>query len=406
MEQVVITGMGCLTPIANNVKDYHEAQLAGKSGVSTITRFDVSDFPTKIAGELKIDLSEHFDRKEAKRLDRFVQYALIAAAEAIDNSGLDLDSLQLECVGTLIGTGIGGMESLEANFEKRFTKSALRVSPFFIPMMIANMASSQVAIRYGFMGPSTATVTACTSGSDAIGNAMRMIQFGEADVVLAGGTEALITPICLGGFSVMRALSTRNDDPETASRPFSATRDGFVLGEGAGIMVLESLSHAKARSANILAELKAFGRSSDAHHMAEPHPEGKGAALAMNNALRESGLNTEDIGYINAHATSTPAGDKAEAGAIKKVFSHDVPVSSTKSMTGHLLGAAGAIEAIACVQAVQSGVLPPSINFDEADPDVPLNVVANEAREVTINSALSNSFGFGGQNASLIIGKL
>ena len=406
MEKVVITGMGCVTPIANNVKDYHEAQLAGKSGVGTISRFDVSDFPTKIAGEVKLDLSEHFDRKEAKRLDRFVQYALIAATEAFENSGLDLSTLNLERVGTLIGSGIGGMESLEANFEKRFAKSALRVSPFFIPMMIANMASSQVAIRYGFMGPSTATVTACTSGSDAIGNAMRMIQFGEADVVLAGGSEALITPIALGGFSVMRALSTRNDAPETASRPFSATRDGFVLGEGAGVMVLESLSHAEARSANILAELKAFGRSSDAHHMAEPHPEGKGAALAMGNALRESGLNSEDIGYINAHATSTPAGDKAEAGAIKKVFSHDVAVSSTKSMTGHLLGAAGAIEAIACVQAIQSGVLPPSINFDEADPEVPLNVVANEAQETTLNYAMSNSFGFGGQNASLIMGKL
>ncbi|MEZ4607300.1 MAG: beta-ketoacyl-ACP synthase II [Deinococcales bacterium] len=409
LKRVVVTGLGVISPIGNGHKVFHEAQGAGKSGVRRITRFDVSHFPSRIAGEVDLDIEAYLERKQRRRLDPYVHYALISSQFALEDSGLAFAHADPSRIGVIIGSGIGGMESMEENFESRFSKGPLRVSPFFIPMMIANMASAQVAIRYGFMGPNTTTVSACTSGADAIGHAMRAIQWGEADVMVAGGAEAIITPIVVGSFSVMKALSTRNDSPETASRPFSASRDGFVLGEGAAVLILESLEHAKARDANIYAELKGFGRSADAYHMTEPHPEGLGAALAMQGALKDAQVNAEDIGYINAHATSTSVGDIAEGKAIKKVFAahaKKLAISSTKSMTGHLLGAAGAIEAVATIQALTSGILPPTINYQDPDPELDLDYIPNVAREQQVELALSNSFGFGGQNAALIFGKI
>ncbi len=407
--RVVVTGLGPVTPIGVGAEAFHAGQRAGRSGVRTITRFDADDLPTRFAGEVDVDVEDFIERKEARRMDRFAQFAVIAAELALADSGLDVTAVDRTRVGTLIGSGVGGMSTWESQTRIAYEKGPLRMSPFFFPMFIANMGSARVAMRYGFMGPSSTTVTACTSGADAIGSAMRMLESGEADVVLAGGAEAIITPVVVGGFSVMKALSTRNDTPATASRPFSGTRDGFVLGEGAGVLVLETLEHARARGARVHAELLGFGRSADAHHVVEPHPEGAGAVLAMRAALREAGLAPEQIGYVNAHATSTPAGDRAEARAFRTVFGAHVarlPISSTKSMTGHLLGAAGAIEAIATVQALSSGVLPPTINLHDVDPELegfdflPLEARAEEAR-----TALSNSFAFGGHNASLVFAR-
>lgn len=405
MRRVVITGIGPVAPNGIGAEAFHKAQLEGKSGIRKITRFDASQLYSQIAGEVDINVEEYLDKREMRRLDRFTQLALIAGGIAIQDSGLNPETEDRTRIGTLIGTGIGGMEIWTEQTKVMLEKGAHRLSPLFIPMMIANMASGQLAMKYGFMGPASTVVTACATGSDAIGSAMRVIQLDEADVMVAGGTEAVVLPMAIGSFGVMKALSPRNDDPQAASRPFTASRDGFVLSEGAAVLVLEEYEHAKARGAHIYAELVGFGRSADAHHITEPHPEGLGAALAMKAAMKDAKINPEQIGYINAHGTSTPVGDRAETLAIKKVFGEQakkVAVSSTKSMIGHLLGAAGAIEAIACVQALQSGVLPPTINYTDPDPELDLDYVPNVAREQQVDYALSNSFAFGGMNASLI----
>jgi 3-oxoacyl-[acyl-carrier-protein] synthase II len=407
MKRIVVTGLGAVTPIGIGQQAFHDAQLKATNGVRTIQHFDASNLSCTIAAEVDIDMTSYLDRKLVKRTDRFTQFALIAAELALADSHLDLASLDTTEVGTFIGAGFGGMATFEENCKISIEKSPMRVSPFFIPMMIGNMAAGQIAMRYGFMGPSLDTVTACTSGADAIGQALRALQHGEAEVCLAGGAEAAITPIGIGSFSVMRALSTRNDEPARASRPFDKGRDGFVMGEGAGVLILETLEHAERRGATIYAELTGYGRSTDAYHISDPHPEGKGAALAMSRALNEARLMPEDIDYLNAHATSTPAGDAAETNAIKQVFqaaASKLAVSSTKSMTGHLLGAAGAIEAIATVQAIYSDRLPPTRNYEVQDDGLDLDYVP-EARERVVNHALSNSFGFGGHNAALIFSK-
>ncbi|MGQ9510919.1 MAG: beta-ketoacyl-ACP synthase II [Thermaceae bacterium] len=407
MRRVVITGLGPVSPIGVGAEAFHQAQLQGKSGIRRITRFDPKDLPVQIAGEVEVNPEAFIDKRELRRLDRFVQLALIAAELALRDAGLEVDGLDPRRVGTLVGSGIGGMETWEAQSRVLLEKGPTRLSPFFIPMLIINMASAQIAMRYGFMGPSSAVVTACATGTDAIGSAFRMIQLGEADLVLAGGAEAVITPMAIGAFGVMRALSTRNDEPERASRPFTKSRDGFVLSEGAGVLVLEEYEHAKKRGARIYAEIVGFGRSADAHHITEPHPEGKGAALAMEAALKDAGISPEKVGYINAHGTSTPIGDRAEVLAIKQVFGDHakrLAVSSTKSMTGHLLGAAGAVEAIATVQALYSGLLPPTINLEDPDPELDLDFLPTP-REAQVEYALSNSFAFGGQNAVLVFRK-
>jgi 3-oxoacyl-[acyl-carrier-protein] synthase II len=408
VNRVVVTGMGPVTPIGVGTLDFHEGQLKGHSGVGPIRRFDASDYPVRIAAEVDVPVDRWLDTKEQRRMDRYAQLAVIAAELAIEESGLIPDREDRTRIGTLVGSGIGGMETWEAQSRVAAERHPLRISPFFIPMMISNMAASRIAMRFGFMGPSSTVVTACTTGAEAIGSAYRMLQFGEADVMVAGGSEAIITPMGIGSFSVMRALSTRNDDPIRASRPFSKDRDGFVLGEGSAVVLLETLEHAKTRGAHIHGELIGFGRSADAYHMTEPRPDGRGAALAMQAALKEACLEPSEIGYLNAHGTSTPLGDRAEAEAIRAVFGRYakmLPVSSTKSMTGHLLGAAGAVEAIAAIQAISSQVVPPTINHLNSDPDIGLDVVPNEAREVTVRYAISNSFAFGGQNCALIFGQ-
>lgn len=405
MRRVVITGIGPVSPIGIGAQAFHKAQLEGKSGIRRITCFDASALAAQIAGEVDINLEEHIDKKELRRLDRFVQLALVAGELALKDAGLDLEKEDLTRIGTLVGSGIGGMETWEAQSRVFVERGAHRVSPFFIPMIIANMASGHIAMRYGFMGPSSTVVTACATGSDALGSASQIIQRGEADVMISGGAEAAVTPMAVGSFGIMKALSTRNDEPAKASRPFTLSRDGFVLSEGSAVLVLEELERAKARGATIYAELVGFGRSADAHHITEPHPEGLGAALAMQAALKDAKVNPDQVGYINAHGTSTPVGDKAETLAIKKVFgehAYKLAVSSTKSMTGHLLGAAGAIEAIASIQALQSGILPPTINLDDPDPELDLDYVPNTPRETRVGFALSNSFAFGGQNAVLL----
>ena len=407
MRRVVITGLGPVTPIGVGREAFHRAQLEGKSGIRRITRYDPDAYQlnVKIAGEVDVNVDDYLDRKEARRLDRFVQLALIAAELALRDAGLAISELEPERTGVLIGSGIGGIKTWEDQFKIYFQRGPHRLSPFFIPMVISNMASGHVAMKYGFQGPSSTVVTACATGTDSVGSAARMIQHGEADVMLTGGTEASVTPMAIGGFAVMRALSTRNDEPEKASRPFDKDRDGFVLSEGAGVLVLEEYEHAKRRGATIYAEIAGFGRSEDAHHITEPHPEGKGALLAMKAAMRDGGVEPEQIGYINAHGTSTPLNDRAETLAIKKLFgdhAYELMVSSTKSMTGHLLGAAGAVEAIATAQALASGIVPPTINYTASEPELDLDYVPNEPREVQVDYALSNSFAFGGQNAVLL----
>ncbi len=408
MRRVVITGLGPVTPIGVGAEAFHQAQLAGKSGVRRITRYDTEEYKlnVKIAGETDVEIYDYLDRKEARRLDRFVQLALIGAQLALADAGLEPGELNPETTGVLIGSGIGGIKTWEDQFKVYFQRGPHRLSPFFIPMVISNMASGHVAMKYGFQGPSSTVVTACATGTDSVGSAARMIQHGEAEVMLTGGTEAAVTPMAIGGFAVMRALSTRNDEPEKASRPFDKNRDGFILAEGAGLLVLEEYEHAKARGATIYAEIAGFGRSEDAHHITEPHPEGKGALLAMAAAMRDAGVSPEQIDYINAHGTSTPLNDRAETMAVKKLFgphAYELAVSSTKSMTGHLLGAAGAVEAIATAQAIHHGIVPPTINYEEPDPGLDLDYVPNQPREVRVDYALSNSFAFGGQNAVLLL---
>ena len=407
--RVVITGVGAVTPVGNTAEEFWQALLEGRSGIGPITRFDATGFETRIAGELKgFDPLKYIDKKDDRKFDPFLKYAVACAVMAVEDAALKTDRVDATRFGVLVGSGIGGLETLLDNYEALRTKGPDRVSPFLIPMLIVNMASGAISMRLGAKGPNTAVVTACATGNHAIGDAAKIIQRGDADVMIAGGAEAIIIPLAIAGFAQMKAMSTRNDDPTHASRPFDAERDGFVCGEGAGIMVLESLEHASRRGARIYAEVVGYGMTGDAHHMTAPDPEGDGAARAMSAALRDAGLDPSAVGYINAHGTSTPYNDKFETLAIKRVFgehARKLAVSSTKSMTGHLLGAAGGIEAIATTFAIHHGMLPPTINYEKPDPDCDLDYVPNHARKQEVEVALSNAFGFGGTNATLAFRK-
>ncbi|WP_027090919.1 beta-ketoacyl-ACP synthase II [Cohnella thermotolerans] len=408
-QRVVVTGMGVVSSIGSDLNTFWSSLLAGKSGVSYIEAFDTTDYPTKIAAEVKNFNPEDFgiDKKESRRMDRFVQFALAASLNAIKDADLKIgDNVDPERVGVSVGSGIGGLGTWEDQHTILMEKGPRRVSPFFIPMMIANMASGQISIVTGAKGPNTTTVTACATGTHSIGDSFKMIQRGDADVMICGGAEATIRPIAMAGFSNMRAMSTRNDEPEKASRPFDIDRDGFVMGEGAGVLVLESLEHAQKRGAKIYAEVIGYGMSGDAHHMTEPDPDG--AARCMKRAIKDARVELEAIEYINAHGTSTPVGDKSETTAIKMTFgdhAYKLAVSSTKSMTGHMLGAAGGVEAVILAFSLQNGILPPTINLDHPDPECDLDYVPNEPRKADIKVALSNSFGFGGHNATIIMRK-
>lgn len=409
MRRVVITGMGAITPIGNDTKTFWNALKNGECGIDTITKFDTEGMNTKIAAEVKnFDPTEYIDKKEAKRMDRFTQFAMAAAKMAIGEAGLDFDKLNKCKTGVIVGSGIGGIETFEQQCRNFIEKGPGRVSPFFIPMMISNMASGQIAIMTGATGVNYSVVSACATGTHAIGDALRYIRCGDLDVCITGGSEAAVTPLSIAGFCSMKAMSTRNDDPKGASCPFDARRDGFVLGEGAGILVLEELEHAKARGAHIIAELAGYGASDDAHHMTAPAPGGEGAAQAMRMAMEDAGVTPAEVGYINAHGTSTPYNDKFETLAIKTVLgdhAKKVPVSSTKSMTGHLLGATGAVEAIICALALKEGYIPQTINYKEPDPDCDLDYVTEGGRKQEIECALSNTFGFGGHNGTLCLKK-
>jgi len=415
--RVVVTGLGALTPVGNTVEEFWAALMQGKSGIGPITKFDAEaktesgefQFATRIAGEVRnFDELKYVERKEARRLDPYLKYALACAVMAVQDSGLDTGKVDGTRFGTLIGSGIGGITTLLDNHRTLLDRGPDRVSPFFVPMLIINMASGLVSMRFGAKGPNSSVVTACATGNHAIGDAFKIIQRGAADVMIAGGAEAIIVPLTIAGFCSMKAMSTRNDEPQKASRPFDAGRDGFVCGEGGGILVLESLEHARRRDARIYAEVIGYGMTGDAHHMTAPDPEGDGAARAMAGALADAGIAPGDVGYINAHGTSTPYNDKFETIAIKRVFgdhARKVAVSSTKSMTGHLLGAAGGIEAIATVLALHHGTLPPTMNYETPDPDCDLDYVPNQARKQDVELALSNAFGFGGTNATLAFRK-
>ncbi len=409
--RVVVTGTGIITALGTGTEKNWQAMLAGKSGIATITRFDTKKIDTNFAGEVKDFEPEQFiDKREVRRMDLFSQYALAAAEMAVKESGLPVGpdaphGYAPEKVGVIVGSGIGGLSSLEEQHRKGLEKGFDRLSPFFIIQMIINMAPGLISMRYGCKGPNWAPVSACATSAHAIGEAWKSIRLGETDAVIAGGSEAAITPLGMGGFSVMKALSNRNGDPSAASRPFDKDRDGFVMGEGAGIIVLEEMEAAKKRGANILAELVGYGANSDAHHVTQPAPEGEGAARCMRLALASAGMNPEDVGYINAHGTSTPFNDANETKAIKAVFgahARKVAVSSTKSMTGHMLGAAGGAEAVVAVQTLMRGVIPPTINYATPDPDCDLDYVPNQAREQRVEAVMSNSFGFGGTNAVLV----
>jgi 3-oxoacyl-[acyl-carrier-protein] synthase II len=403
--RVVVTGLGTLSPVGNTADEFWSALVQGRSGVGLITKFDTAGYPTRIAGEVKnFDPLNFVDKKEARRLDPYLQYAVASSVLAVQDAALDTGKVDGTRFGVLIGSGIGGISTLLESHRNLLEKGPDRVSPFFIPMLIANMASGLVSIRFGAKGPNSAVVTACATGNHAIGDSFKIIQRGDADLMIAGGSEAIIIPLTIAGFCSMKAMSTRNDEPTKAMRPFDANRDGFVAGEGAGIVVLEALEHALARDARIYAEIVGYGMTGDAHHMTAPDPEGDGAARAMAAAIRDAGLDVSAVGYINAHGTSTPYNDKFETIAIKRVFgdhARRLAVSSTKSMTGHLLGAAGGIEAIATVLALHHGVLPPTINYETPDPDCDLDYIPNQARKQDVEVALSNAFGFGGTNATL-----
>ena len=409
--RVVVTGMSVITALGSEISVFWDRLCAGKSGVGRLERFDCSDFKVNFGGEVKdFRPEEHFDSKEAKRLDRFSQFALAAAQKATRQSGIDFKSQYdpYRC-GVIIGSGIGGLNEIEEQHAKLFDRGPSRVSPFMIPKLMVNAATGNISVEFGLKGPSSAVATACASASNAIGDAFRMIQYDNADVVIAGGSEAAITPMGLSGFARMGALSTRNDSPETASRPFDRDRDGFVLSEGAGVVVLEEYEHAKRRGAVILGEVLGYGVSSDGSHMTAPDPEGTGAAKAMSLALKDARIAVADVGYINAHGTSTPLGDQAETNAIKRVFeaeSKRVCVSSTKSQLGHLLGASGGVEFVISVLTLLHGLIPPTINIDNPDPECDLDYVPHKARELQVNRVMSNSFGFGGHNACLIVGRV
>lgn len=406
--RVVVTGMGALTPIGNNVSDFWNNAKAGKLGIDYVTLVDKDEVSVKIAGEVKdFDPTEYLDRKESKRLDRFCQFALVSAKEAIKSANLDLDNMDKERIGVIVGSGIGGFQTIETEISKMASGSSRRVSPFFIPMAIINMAAGNISIKYGLKGPSTSVVTACATGTNSIGEAFRQIKHGYADVMLAGGVEAPITKIGIEGFASLKALNSSND-PKRASIPFDKERSGFVMGEGAGILVLESLESAKKRGAKILAEVVGYGSTCDAYHITSPDPDGEGAARAMLEAINEANIEKEEVSYINAHGTSTPLNDKFETAAIKKAFGEyafKIPVSSTKSMTGHLLGAAGAIEAIICVESLLENFVPPTIGLEEKDEDCDLDYVSTGGRDEEVNYALTNSLGFGGHNATLLFKK-
>ena len=409
MKRVVVTGVGPVTPIGVGADAFLKAQHELKNGIRRIRNFDASDLTVTIAGEVDIDVEQYISKKEMRRIDRFVQLAMAGAAHALEDAGLSEEEVAGEQTGTIVGSGIGGLETWENESVVRFERSPMRMSPFFIPALIANMGSGHIAMRYGLLGPSSTVVTACATGSGAVGDAFRVIQRGEATFMLTGGSEAPVTPMGIAGFAVMKALSTRNDEPERASRPFTATRDGFVAGEGAGIMILEEYEHAKKRGAKIYAEIVGYATSSDAHHITAPAPGGAGAARCMRWALRDAKLDIDQVGYINAHGTSTPANDLNETLALKAVFGHRdrvPPVSSTKSMTGHTLGAAGGIEAIATVQALYHGVIPGTRNYDDPDPELDLDYVGNETRDTQVDVAISQNFAFGGQNAALVFARV
>ena len=409
--RVVITGVGTISPLGNDLQSTWDGLKAGRSGISNLTKMDTEGYSVNIGGEVKgFDPKPYFnDAKDARRADAYTLLAFGASKMAIEDSGLDPDAVDKNRVGVMVGSGIGGLGTLEREHEKLIKRGPGKVSPFVIPMMISNIASGMISMEYGFAGPNMVIVTACATANHNIGEAWRMIKFGDADAFVAGGAESTILPMGLSGFSNMRALSTRNDDPESASRPFDVGRDGFVMGEGAGVVVLEELEHAKARGATIYAELTGYGVSSDAYHMTSPHPEGEGASRCIDMALKHAKLNPEEVTYVNAHGTSTPMGDICETKAIKRSFGNyakdGLIVSSTKSMTGHLLGAAGGVELAACLMAMKDSIIPPTINLENQDPECDLDYCANVAREVEVKAALSNSFGFGGHNASLLVQK-
>ncbi len=408
-KRVVVTGLGVISPVGSGKEKFWENLIAGNSGIGPITKFDASEMPTRIAGEVKdFNVLDFIDKKEARRMDLFTQYAVSAAKMAVNDSKLDLEKVDLTRVGVILGSGIGGISTLEEQHKVLLEKGPSRVSPFMTPMMIVNMAAGQISIHLGAKGPNFTVVTACASGTNAIGDAFKYIQRGDADIVLTGGTESSITPLSFAGFCSMKALSTRNDEPTKASRPFDKKRDGFVMGEGSAILVLESLEHALKRNAPIYAEVLGYAATADAHHITAPAPDGEGAARAMALAIQDAQIKPSDIDYINAHGTSTELNDKYETLAIKDVFgeaSKNVLISSTKSMTGHLLGAAGAIELAAVCLAIKDDIVPPTINYEYPDPDCDLDYVPNKARKKVINYAMSNSLGFGGHNASIVLSK-
>ncbi len=407
--RVVITGLGAVTPLGNDVPTTWSGVIAGRSGAGPITQFDTTGYKTRFACEVKdFDVTPLVGKKEARRMDRFTQFAVSAAKQALDDSGVTVTPDDSWRVGVFMGTGIGGIGTLESEIRQMVTKGPDRISPFLVPMMLPDTAAAQVAIQFGLRGPNMAVVTACASGNNAIGEAVDCIRRDAADVMLAGGSDAAIIPIALGGFANMTAISARNDAPECASRPFDKDRDGFVIGEGAAVLVLEGAEHARARGAKIYGEVLGYGSSDDAYHVTAPEEKGTGAAMAMRAALKQAGLRLDQIDYINAHGTSTPLNDRSETAAIKTVFgeaAYQVPISSTKSMTGHLLGAAGAIEALFCMKVINEGIIPPTINYEHPDPDCDLDYVPNTARRKSVNIVMSNSFGFGGHNAVVIFGR-
>lgn len=409
--RVVVTGLGLVTAVGADVESTWSALLDGVSGAGPITQFDASEHDVRFACEVDdFDPSVYLDRKQRKRTDRFVQFAVAAADQATEAAGGEqvFRALPDDRTGVVLGTGIGGLDTMEEQHTRLLERGPGRVSPFFIPMFIGDMAAGQLSMRYGVRGPNYATVSACASSAHAVGLAYRSVRTGEADVMITGGTEATVTPLCMAGFSSMKALSTRNDDPASASRPFDADRDGFVLGEGAGVLILESLEHARERGAEVLAEIAGFGQSADAHHMTAPPPEGEGAQLAMRKALDDAGLDPEEVGYVNAHGTSTPANDPTETTAVKAVFgdhAHELLVGSTKSMTGHTLGAAGGVEAAITALVCRHGVVPPTINYETPDPDCDLDYVTDGPVERDVRAAVTNSFGFGGHNATLALSR-
>lgn len=408
-KRVVITGIGAITPVGIGKDKFWNSLLSGQSGIGRITRFDPTEYATQIAGEVKeFDPSQYMDKKEAKRMDRSTQFAIAASKLALEDAKLDLEVEDKTRIGTLVGTGIGGIDTLHEQYKVLFEKGPNRISPFFVPMMIANMPAGQTSIAFGLQGPCSCVVTACATGTNAIGDAFRIVQRGDADIMVAGGTEACVSPAAVAGFCSMKAMSTRNEEPEKASRPFEQGRDGFVMGEGAGIVILESLEHALARGAYIYAELAGYGSNADSYHITAPAPEGIQAAKCMSLAIEDAGLTPDAVDYINAHGTSTPLNDKNETLAIKRLFgdhASKIAISSTKSMTGHLLGAAGAIECIVCAMSITTSTVHPTINYENPDPELDLDYVPNQFREKNVNVALSNSFGFGGHNASILLKK-